>query len=210
MEKGKIYMSGGREVRGVPDFVMELFFDKKYSECLSSCEKILEEDPKNELALFYIGSVYCEFKEYKQAIAYLYRFTLLVPEFYPAWRVKGRCESRLKKYEEAKNSFLELVRRNGKSGISWGYAAFMYHALGKSEAALYFLDQSREFVTEHQDGVDYVRSQILEDVDLDAAILYLHELEMAEKDETKKQEYAGRIYNLVLKNTDPLKRSGFS
>jgi tetratricopeptide (TPR) repeat protein len=208
MEKGKIYRDGEREVRDVPNFVMELFFDKKYGECLSACEKVLEEDPKNDFALFYMGAVYREFKEYDKAITCLYRFTLRVPEFYSAWKIKGICELRSKKYDEAKRSFLELAKLNGKSGVSWGYLAFSLHLLRERELAFYYLGEGEKFATEDKEEISYVRSEILADTDPNAAILYLHKLESSEKDETKKREYAERVYKLVIKKADPLRRSG--
>jgi tetratricopeptide (TPR) repeat protein len=208
MNNRRIYKIGGKVVRGVPEFVSELFFQKKYDECFSACEKILEKDSKNDLALLYMGAVFTERKEYENAIPYLYRFTLRMPEFYYGWLYKGRCEIRLRRYEEAKNSFLELVKRNGKSGVSWAYLALTHLALRNPEVAAHYLDQSREFVTEGQEAVDEVRIMLLEDTNPDEAILFLHTLEMSEKDENKKQEYGKQIYNLVLKNADPIRRSG--
>jgi tetratricopeptide (TPR) repeat protein len=208
MNNGRIYKVGGRVVQDVPEFVSELFSQKKYDECFLACEKILEKDSKNDLALLYMGAVFTERKEYENALSCLYRFTLRMPEFYSGWLYKGRCEIRLKQYEEAKISFLELVKRNGKSGVSWAYLALTYVALRKPEAGVYCLDQSKEFVTEGQEAVDEVRIMILEDTNPDEAILFLHILEMSEKDENKKQEYGKQIYNLVLKNADPTRRSG--
>ena len=70
-------------------------------EAIRLFERALSEQPESEQALWYLGTLFYEKKEYAEARDVLRRFVTIRPDAGPAWALLGLCEFQLREYPRA-------------------------------------------------------------------------------------------------------------
>ena len=158
----------------------------------------------------YLGMILFEQKEYEKALPHFEFVSKTMPWLKKIWYYKGATLSLLRRFMESKDSYLEYVKRAPKEGASWSYLAVAYYLLGKPEVSLEWLRKSEEFVTEQKELVLYARALILEKTNIDDALICLLDLQLGTSDESMKKTASEHIHKLIIKNIDPLKRTGMA
>jgi tetratricopeptide (TPR) repeat protein len=126
----------------------ELFLAGDYLASISLFNRLLEIDPKNEIAFTYRGNAYTELGDYEKAIADYTEAIKLRPDTYPQpYYNRGRIYMLLKEYDKALPDLEKSIELDQYDDINFAYRAngnigIIYRELGDYEKSLAALDQS--------------------------------------------------------------------
>lgn len=143
----------------------ELFLAGDYLASVSAFSRLLEIDPKNEIALTYRGNAYIELGDYSKAIASYTEAINLNPDTYPQpYYNRGRAYMFLEEYDKALADLEKSIELDHYDDIDFAYRAngnigLIYRKLGNYEKALDAFSQSISASNGTQADAFYLRGE---------------------------------------------------
>jgi len=179
-------------------------------ECISACKKIIEENPTScACALYETAIILHKQKHHKEATEYYGKALQILPEFFLLHLLKAFSHFDADEYAAAKESFLNYLEHDKNHVQTWCVVAKLEAIIfNKRAEALKILDHCEENATKDKDLIYGARGLILSRINPNSALLSFMQAQAETTDNTLKEKYSKDIYNLILKNTDPLKRTG--
>lgn len=109
---------------------------KLYDKAAEAAKKVIEVNPKSDLAVFNLGIMYQKMERHDEAIATFLKCLELKPDYSAAWYNIGLSYSKQKKYKEQVEAFKKYVELAPDSPDGWFNIGVGYMLLKNFEAAL--------------------------------------------------------------------------
>jgi len=168
------------ELERLRDEVQELFesenVDHYHARMKTRLERILELDPTDKVALFWLG--YFQYKiiqNYEKAHDYFERIIKLDENHMHAWFYKGMILSETEKCEDAIKCYDKVMLMDEPPDQTWFNKGVALHNLGKYKQALECYEQYMKYDEEHHNDLDVLTlksAALLELGKNDEAIIY--------------------------------------
>lgn len=110
----------------VPEELINLYSSQNYAECEPWCDRIIEEEPLNCVAMFYKADILERRGEFEEASGYCDRIVIRAPFMIHAWELIARNYIRKHEYEAARKALFSGVNLAPYSGWSWCLIAITY------------------------------------------------------------------------------------
>ena len=117
---------------------------KEFISAENNLKKILEKNPKNLKALFFLGSVYLELKQFENSKKLLNEVIELDPKIANAHNNLGVVYIKLRDFQKAKKCILKSLEINPKHLDAYNYLGLIYSELGEFENATNITKKSLE------------------------------------------------------------------
>ena len=117
---------------------------KEFISAENNLKKILEKNPKNLKALFFLGSVYLELKQFENSKKLLNEVIELDPKIANAHNNLGVVYIKLRDFQKAKECILKSLEINPKHLDAYNYLGLIYSELGEFENATNITKKSLE------------------------------------------------------------------
>ena len=168
------------ELERLRDEVQELFesenVDHYHARMKTRLERILELDPTDKVALFWLGVCQYKFLEnYEKALYYFERIIKLDENHMHAWFYKGMILSETEKCEDAIKCYDKVMLMDEPPDQTWFNKGVALHNLGKYKQALECYEQYMKYDEKHHNDLDVLtlRSHALVELGKnDEAIIY--------------------------------------
>lgn len=136
--------------------------NQNYDSAIATLDDVLENNPENALALFWMGTVYFSFKgDPSTASSYLLRCVDYNPNSYNCLYLLGRSQFALEQIQVASESFDSAIRAGSPFARHYWWAANAHFALGDCARAVDYLEDgfallTSDTPTELRDAYDYL------------------------------------------------------
>ena len=168
------------ELERLRDEVRELVESKNvdhyHARMKTRLERILELDPTDKVALFWLG--YFQYKiiqNYEKALDYFEKIIKLDENHMHAWFYKGMILSETEKCEDAIKCYDKVMLMDEPPDQTWFNKGLALHKLGKHKQALECYEQYMKYDEEHHNDLDVLTlksAALLELGKNDEAIIY--------------------------------------
>ena len=143
------------ELERLRDEVRELFesenVDHYHARMKTRLERILELDPTDKVALFWLGDFQYKFLEnYEKALDYFEKLIKLDENHMHAWFYKGMILSETEKCEDAIKCYDKVMLMDEPPDETWFNKGVALHNLGKYKQALECYDQYMKYDDKNQ------------------------------------------------------------
>ena len=105
-------------------------------EAISTLETSVARNPKNKVALGFLGNAYLQKKDYPHAESTLKRLLQLDPDNLPAKYNLGLTYAGMERYEDARQIFADLVQRDPRDDDTWVLLGASLDGLGREKDAI--------------------------------------------------------------------------
>ena len=168
------------ELERLRDEVQELFesenVDHYHARMKTRLERILELDPTDKVALFWLGDFqYKILENYEKALDYFEKLIKLDENHMPAWFYKGMILSETEKCEDAIKCYDKVMLMDEPPDQTWFNKGVALHILGKYKQALECYEQYMKYDEEYHNDLDVLTlksAALLELGKNDEAIVY--------------------------------------
>ena len=168
------------ELERLRDEVQELFESKNvdhyHARMKTRLERILELDPTDKVALFWLGDFqYKIIQNYEKALDYFEKIIKLDENHMRAWFYKGMILSETEKCEDAIKCYDKVMLMDEPPDQTWFNKGVALHNLGKYKQALECYEQYMKYDEEHHNDLDVLTLKSAALVELgknDEAIIY--------------------------------------
>ena len=168
------------ELERLRDEVRELFesenVDHYHARMKTRLERILELDPTDKVALFWLGDFQYKFLEnYEKALDYFEKLIKLDENHMRAWFYKGMILSETEKCEDAIKCYDKVMLMDEPPDQTWFNKGIALHSLGKYKQALECYEQYMKYDEEYHNDLDVLTLKskaLLELGKNDEAIIY--------------------------------------
>ena len=168
------------ELERLRDEVQELFESKNvdhyHARMKTRLERILELDPTDKVALFWLGDFqYKIIQNYEKALDYFEKIIKLDENHMRAWFYKGMILSETEKCEDAIKCYDKVMLMDEPPDQTWFSKGIALHILGKYKQALECYEQYMKYDEEHHNDLDVLTlrsAALLELGKNDEAIIY--------------------------------------
>lgn len=186
---------------GVPPDVILNFKNKEYAICKQKCENIMISEPKNCIALIYLGHIAESEKDYETSIKYYKKVTEIEPRFPFIWSRIGEIFKEQEKFSEAFDAFVEEIAIYNKKAAPWCMASMCASKIGRYDLAVGILRLAQEKVEKDGQSIISYSLGIMEEVagNNDEALVSYIQGQLSSKDDDIKNRSAKQIYNLLSK-----------
>ena len=167
------------ELERLRDEVQELFelqnVDHYHARMKTRLERIVELDPTDKVALFWLGDFQHKLENYEKALDYFDKIIALDENHMYAWFHKGMILSETEKEEDAIKCYDKVMLMDEPPDQTWFNKGVALHNLEKYKQALECYEQYMKYDEEHHNDLDVLtlRSHaLLELGENDEAIIY--------------------------------------
>ena len=168
------------ELERLRDEVQELFesenVDHYHARMKTRLERIVELDPTDKVALFWLGDFQLKFLEnYEKALDYFDKIIALDENHMYAWFHKGMILSETEKCEDAIKCYDKVMLMDEPPDQTWFNKGVALHNLEKYKQALECYEQYMKYDEEHHNDLDVLTlksAALLELGKNDEAIIY--------------------------------------
>ena len=199
------------ELERLRDEVQELFelqnVDHYHARMKTRLERIVELDPTDKVALFWLGDFQHKILEnYEKALDYFEKIIKLDENDMYAWFHKGRILSETDKCEDAIKCYDKVMLMHEPPDQTWFSKGIALHILGKYKQALECYEQYMKYDEKHHNDLDVLtlRSHaLLELGENDEAIIYYDravKLDSSLKTRMERPKPKMRLWKQVLRN----------
>ena len=199
------------ELERLRDEVQELFesenVDHYHARMKTRLERILELDPTDKVALFWLGDLqYKILENYEKALDYFEKLIKLDENHMHAWFYKGMILSETEKCEDAIKCYDKVMLMDEPPDQTWFNKGVALHDLGKYKQALECYEQYMKYDEKHHNDLDVLtlRSHALVELGKnDEAIIYYDravKLDSSLKTRMERPKPKMRLWKKVLRN----------
>ena len=199
------------ELERLRDEVQELFesqnVDHYHARMKTRLERIVELDPTDKVALFWLGDFQLKFLEnYEKALDYFERIIKLDQNNMHAWFNKGMILSETEKCEDAIKCYDKVMLMDEPPDETWFNKGVALHNLEKYKQALECYEQYMKYDEEHHNDLDVLTlksAALLELGRNDEAIIYYDravKLDSSLKTRMERPKPKMRLWKRVLRN----------
>ena len=198
------------ELERLRDEVRELFesenVDHYHARMKTRLERILELDPTDKVALFWLGNFWYKMGMYEKALDYFERIIKLDENHMHAWFYKGMILSETEKCEDAIKCYDKVMLMDEPPDQTWFNKGVALHDLGKYKQALECYEQYMKYDEKHHNDLDVLtlRSQALVELgENDEAIIYYDravKLDSSLKTRMERPKPKMRLWKRVLRH----------
>ena len=181
--------------------------DHYHARMKTKLERIVELDPTDKRALFWLGDFQHEILEnYEKALDYFEKIIKLDENDMYAWFHKGRILSETDKCEDAIKCYDKVMLMHEPPDQTWFSKGIALHILGKYKQALECYEQYMKYDEEHHNDLDVLtlRSHALLELGKnDEAIIYYDravKLDSSLKTRMERPKPKMRLWKQVLRN----------
>ena len=167
------------ELERLRDEVQELFesenVDHYYARMKTRLERIVELDPTDKVALFWLGDFQHKLENYEKALDYFDKIIALDENHMYAWFHKGMILSETEKEEDAIKCYDKVMLMDEPPDQTWFNKGVALHNLEKYKQALECYEQYMKYDEEHHNDLDVLTlksAALLELGKNDEAIIY--------------------------------------
>ena len=167
------------ELERLRDEVQELFESKNvdhyHARMKTRLERIVELDPTDKVALFWLGDFYHKLEIYEKALGYFEKIIKLDENHMYAWFHKGMILSETEKCEDAIKCYDKVMLMDEPPDQTWFNKGIALHSLGKYKQALECYEQYMKYDEEYHNDLDVLTlksAALLELGKNDEAIVY--------------------------------------
>lgn len=185
----------------IPDDLVSNFKNKEYNICKEKCNNILISNPKNVMALIYLGHIAESEKNYEISIDYFKRVTEAEPRMPFMWSRIGEIYSQIEKYEEALKAFTKEIKLTPREALPWCMASMCAQKIECHNLAIWILKWAQEKVKKEGQSIISYTLGTLEEIagnNDEALVNYMHS-QLCAKNKENKDFSAERIYKLLTK-----------
>jgi len=167
------------ELERLRDEVQELFelqnVDHYHARMKTRLERIVELDPTDKVALFWLGDFQHKLENYEKALDYFDKIIALDENHMYAWFHKGMILSETEKEEDAIKCYDKVMLMDEPPDQTWFNKGVALHNLEKYKQALECYEQYMKYDEEHHNDLDVLTlksAALLELGKNDEAIIY--------------------------------------
>ena len=167
------------ELERLRDEVQELFesqnVDHYHARMKTRLERIVELDPTDKVALFWLGDFQHKLENYEKALDYFDKIIALDENHMYAWFHKGMILSETEKCEDAIKCYDKVMLMDEPPDQTWFNKGVALHNLEKYKQALECYEQYMKYDEEHHNDLDVLTlksAALLELGKNDEAIIY--------------------------------------
>tara|TARA_B100001741_G_scaffold307042_1_gene301355 strand:- start:95 stop:787 length:693 start_codon:yes stop_codon:yes gene_type:complete len=146
------------ELERLRDEVQELFESKNvdhyHARMKTRLERIVELDPTDKVALFWLGDFYHKLEIYEKALGYFEKIIKLDENHMYAWFHKGMILSETEKCEDAIKCYDKVMLMDEPPDQTWFNKGVALHILGKYKQALECYEQYMKYDEKHHNDLD--------------------------------------------------------
>lgn len=146
------------ELERLRDEVQELFESKNvdhyHARMKTRLERIVELDPTDKVALFWLGDFYHKLEIYEKALGYFEKIIKLDENHMYAWFHKGMILSETEKCEDAIKCYDKVMLMDEPPDQTWFNKGVALHTLGKYKQALECYEQYMKYDEKHHNDLD--------------------------------------------------------
>ena len=146
------------ELERLRDEVQELFESKNvdhyHARMKTRLERIVELDPTDKVALFWLGDFYHKLEIYEKALGYFEKIIKLDENHMHAWFYKGMVLSETEKCEDAIKCYDKVMLMDEPPDQTWFNKGVALHILGKYKQALECYEQYMKYDEKHHNDLD--------------------------------------------------------
>ena len=146
------------ELERLRDEVRELFesenVDHYHARMKTRLERIIELDPTDKVALFWLGDFYHKLEIYEKALGYFEKILKLDENHMYAWFHKGMILSETEKCEDAIKCYDKVMLMDEPPDQTWFNKGVALHNLGKYKQALECYEQYMKYDEKHHNDLD--------------------------------------------------------
>tara|TARA_Y100001936_G_scaffold222386_1_gene238244 strand:+ start:138 stop:827 length:690 start_codon:yes stop_codon:yes gene_type:complete len=146
------------ELERLRDEVQELSesenVDHYHARLVTKLKRILELDPTDKVALFWLGDFYHKLEIYEKALDYFEKIIELDENHTYAWFHKGMILCETEKYEDAIKCYDKVMLMDEPPDQTWFNKGLALHKLGKHKQALECYEQYMKYDEKHHNDLD--------------------------------------------------------
>ena len=146
------------ELERLRDEVQELFesqnVDHYHARMKTRLERIVQLDPTDKVALFWLGDFQHKLENYEKALDYFDKIIALDENHMYAWFHKGMILSETEKCEDAIKCYDKVMLMDEPPDQTWFNKGVALHILGKYKQALKCYEQYMKYDEKHHNDLD--------------------------------------------------------